>query len=143
MGSNDETVPDYASGVALDAQDNVYVVGQTSSQDLPATDFPVTSGAFETIQNAPTDAFIAKFDLAEAINDPVIATPVFSPPPGTYSSPQTVSISDATPGSTIYVSYDGQTLAPGTWGVYSGPVVITGSPQDGGTIIPRCLRQLR
>src|SRR5271165_5417839 len=34
------------------------------------------------------------------------ATPVFSPPSGTYSSAQTVTISDSTPGATIYYTTD-------------------------------------
>jgi sugar lactone lactonase YvrE len=34
------------------------------------------------------------------------ATPVFSVPSGTYSSPQTVTVSDTTPGAAYYVSFD-------------------------------------
>ncbi len=40
---------------------------------------------------------------------PAAATPSFSPAPGTYSSPQSVTISDATAGSTIYYTTDGST----------------------------------
>jgi hypothetical protein len=35
------------------------------------------------------------------------ATPTFSPPPGTYTSAQLVTISDATPGATIFFTTDG------------------------------------
>ncbi|MGB6720900.1 MAG: kelch repeat-containing protein [Terracidiphilus sp.] len=60
---------------------------------------------------------------------PPAAAPAFSPASGTYSSNQTVTISDATPGATIYYTTDGS--APTTEStIYSGPVAIT-SP--GGT----------
>jgi len=46
---------DFASGVALDANGNIYVVGSTSS-----TDFPVTQGAFQSVLGGGADAFVAK-----------------------------------------------------------------------------------
>ena len=57
-------------------------------------------------------------------NSPVTAAPVFSLPTGTYSSPQVVTMSDPTPGSTIYYTTDGTqpwTLSP----VYSGAITIS------------------
>ncbi|HWG19258.1 MAG TPA: chitobiase/beta-hexosaminidase C-terminal domain-containing protein [Terracidiphilus sp.] len=41
------------------------------------------------------------------INLPIAATPVFTPPAGTYTSTQSVQISTATPGTTIYYTLDG------------------------------------
>jgi uncharacterized protein (TIGR03437 family) len=46
---------EYATSVASDAQGNVYVVGLTYSSD-----FPVTTGAFQTKFGGTCDAFIAK-----------------------------------------------------------------------------------
>ncbi len=43
------------------------------------------------------------------INLPVAATPTFSPAPGTYTSAQMVSLSDATTGASIYYTTDGST----------------------------------
>ena len=47
---------DYAYGVALDGNNNVYITGQTSS-----TTFIATAGAYQTALNGTTDAFIAKY----------------------------------------------------------------------------------
>src|SRR5882757_3437833 len=49
------------------------------------------------------------------------AKPTFSPAAGTYSSPQMVTISDTTPGVTIYYTTDG-TIPTTSSAVYSGPV---------------------
>src|SRR5205823_9023603 len=42
--------------IALDASGNAFVTGQITS-----TDFPTTSGAFQTTNGGGTDAFVAKF----------------------------------------------------------------------------------
>src|SRR5665213_1198191 len=55
---------------------------------------------------------------------PVAATPVFSPVAGTYSSTQTVTISDATPSSTIYYTTNGSTPTTGS-AVYSTPLTVS------------------
>jgi sugar lactone lactonase YvrE len=53
------------------------------------------------------------------------AAPVFSVPSGTYSGPQTVTISDSTPGAAIYVTLDGSTPSTAGQG-YLGPISVTG-----------------
>ncbi|MNO73316.1 Beta-propeller repeat protein [compost metagenome] len=52
-GSDAET----GDAIAIDAQENVYVTGTTSS-----TDFPTTSGAFQTALAGSTDAFVTKLN---------------------------------------------------------------------------------
>jgi uncharacterized repeat protein (TIGR03803 family) len=54
-----------------------------------------------------------------------VAAPVFSPVEGTYSSPQTITITDATPGATIYYSNNGTPDTTST--VYTGPFIVSTS----------------
>src|SRR5580704_3122511 len=55
---------------------------------------------------------------------PLAATPAFSPAGGTYTSVQTVTISDSTPGATIYYTTDGTTPSAGS-NLYSGPIAVS------------------
>lgn len=55
-----------------------------------------------------------------------VADPVMSVPGGTYTSPQTLTITDATPGATIYYSEFGQISTNG-FVVYTGPIPLSGS----------------
>jgi sugar lactone lactonase YvrE len=52
------------------------------------------------------------------------AAPVFSPASGTYHSTQTVTISDTTPGATIYYTIDGSTPTPAS-AVYSAAITVS------------------
>jgi len=63
---------------------------------------------------------------------PKAATPTFSPGAGTYSSGQTVEISDTSPGATIYYSTNGTAPSP-VWTVYSAPITVS-SPETIETI---------
>ena len=49
---------DFGTGIAVDASENVYVTGYTSSGN-----FPITPGAFQTRRGAAPDAFVAKFSV--------------------------------------------------------------------------------
>ena len=53
-GGNDE-----AQGVAIDADGNTWIVGQTIDA---TTDIPTTTGAYDETHNGTGDAFLAKFD---------------------------------------------------------------------------------
>jgi len=56
----------------------------------------------------------------------LVAVPAFNPPAGNYSSSQSVSISDATSGGTIYYTTDGTTPTTSST-VYSGPITVSSS----------------
>jgi hypothetical protein len=58
------------------------------------------------------------------------STPTFSPAAGSFSSAQTVTISDTTPGSTIYFTTDGTTPTfpiTGTTQQFTGPIAVSAS----------------
>ena len=57
---------------------------------------------------------------------PVAGTPVFSPAPGTYPLPQTITITSGTPGTSIHYTTDGSTPTETTGNVYSGPITLNG-----------------
>ncbi len=56
---------------------------------------------------------------------PQVATPSFSPEAGTYTSPQSVTISTTTSGATIRYTTDGSTPSDTTGTVYSAPISVT------------------
>lgn len=53
------------------------------------------------------------------------AVPVFSPPPGTYTAPVTVTLTTATAGATIYYTTDGSSPTRKTRPLYRGPIELT------------------
>ena len=63
-------------------------------------------------------------DLWEYQPFPLAATPTFSVAAGTYTSTQTVSISDTTPGATIYYTTNGTTPTTSS-PVYSGAITVS------------------
>jgi hypothetical protein len=63
---------------------------------------------------------------AYTITTPTAATPVISPAGGTYSSPQSVTITDSTPGATLYYTVDG-TFPSKSSLLYTGPITVNTS----------------
>ncbi|HEV3198581.1 MAG TPA: DUF2341 domain-containing protein, partial [Bryobacteraceae bacterium] len=53
------------------------------------------------------------------------ATPTFNPAAGTYSSPQTVSITTATPGASIRYTTNGSTPSETAGTLYAGPILVS------------------
>lgn len=85
LGGSDN---EFASGIALDPNENIYVTGTTLSSD-----FPTTAGAFDQLWAGDTsifwgDAFVAKFGSGTA------------PPPADTTAP-TASISEPAAGTTV------------------------------------------
>jgi glucosylceramidase len=61
---------------------------------------------------------------AYTINLPAAAAPTFTPMPGTYTSAQTVSLSDTIPGASIYYTIDGSTPTSSST-LYSSPIAVS------------------
>src|SRR5665213_408205 len=78
-----------------------------------------------TIKAIATAAGMSSSAIASALYfiAPPAATPTFAPGPGTYSTVQSVSISDMTSRAIIYYTTDGSTPTPSSQ-VYSGPITV-------------------
>jgi N-acetylneuraminic acid mutarotase/LysM repeat protein len=108
------------------------LVGSTASFSLPAGSLAVGSYTF-TASYTPDSAGSATYAAATGTSAtvtvalPVAATPVFSLPGGSYSSTQTVTLSDATAGATIYYAINGTPTTSSTQ--YSGGTITVSSSE--------------
>jgi hypothetical protein len=104
----------------------------TTNGTAPTTSSSVYSGAItvsstETLEAIATASGYTTSALATAaytINLTAAATPTFSVPGGTYSSAQSVTISDSTPGATIYYTTNGTTPTTSS-SVYNGAISVS------------------
>lgn len=119
------TLADSTTGVAI-----YYTTdGSTPSSSSTAYAAAIKVSATTTIKAIASGAGYNSSAVASAtftINLPAAATPTFSPAAGTYSSAQSVSISDSTTGAAIYYTTDGSTPTTSST-KYSAPVTVSGS----------------
>ncbi len=87
---------------------------------------PITVSATETLQAIAVASNYNNSSVASAVYTIMTpaATPVFSVIPGTYASAQTVSISDATAGSSIYFTTNGSAPTASS-SLYVGPITVS------------------
>jgi hypothetical protein len=81
-----------------------------------------------TGRNAAAGAYTLSSDtftlVGQAAPAPAVADPTFTPPAGTYSSTQTVTIASSTTGATIRYTTNGSNPTSTTGTMYSGPITI-------------------
>ncbi len=102
----------------------------TTDGTTPTTSSTLYTGAFsvtttETVQAIASSASFLQSPVASATYtlQTQAISPTFNPPPGTYSTSQSVAITTTTPGATIYYSTDGSTPTTAST-VYSTPVAV-------------------
>ena len=89
---------------------------------------PITVASPETIEAIASAPGFANSNVASAGYSedlPVTAKPAFSIAPGNYATTQTVSITDATPGATIYFAIGA--FPTTSFSVYSAPIAVSSS----------------
>ncbi|HEY4215059.1 MAG TPA: chitobiase/beta-hexosaminidase C-terminal domain-containing protein [Steroidobacteraceae bacterium] len=107
----------------------------TTDGSIPTTASPVYAGAIPVSSTTTIKAVAAASGYASSLvasatytigSQPVAATPTFNPAGGAYSSAQSVTVSDATVGATIYYTTDGSTPTTAST-VYSGAISVSAS----------------
>jgi hypothetical protein len=86
---------------------------------------PIGPGPHQVVASYPGDNNYSSSISAPTALAVVVATPVILPASGTYTSVQTVTITDSTPGATIYYGAAGSITTSG-WVQYTGPITVSG-----------------
>ena len=117
------TITDSTSGTTI----HYTTDGSTPTAASPKYGGPITVTATETIHAIAVAAGNIDSNVSSATYTKATqaAMPVFRPAPGTYSSAQTITITSATSGATIYYTTNGATPTPTTGRTrYTGPITI-------------------
>jgi sugar lactone lactonase YvrE len=121
-----------STGIITTAAGNGSVCNPLSGDGGPAASaglcYPngVTVGSAGDVYISDSSSFRIREVTVGAAPTKKTATPTFSIATGTYATPQTVTITDATPGALVYVSFGStapSTISPG----YNGPINVTGT----------------
>jgi hypothetical protein len=109
-----------------------YTTNGTTPTDTVGTLYsaPVSIGATATLKAIAYKSGMTNSTVTSAtytINIPQVAAPSFSPPAGSYSSAQSVTITSATSGASIRYTTNGTTPTSTTGTLYASPVSISSS----------------
>jgi hypothetical protein len=112
--------------IALTMADRVTANGTLNTQNFYLYGYSFALNAAKTVQSftLPANSFISVLGLALQPASAATATPVFSPAGGSYTSAQSVTITDATPGSKIYYTINGTTPTSAST-LYSGAIPVS------------------
>jgi hypothetical protein len=116
------TISDATSGATIYYTTNGTTPSTSSSVYSSAINVSATE-TLEAIATAPLYMTSGVGSAAYTING-AVATPTFSPAAGTYSSTQTVTISDGTSGATIYYTTNGTTPTTSS-STYSSAIIVS------------------
>jgi N-acetylneuraminic acid mutarotase len=117
------TISDSTAGATIYYTKN----GTTPTDSSAVYTGPITVASTETLKAIATASGLSASGVATAayiINPTAAATPIFSPPAGTYASAQSVTISDSTVSSTIYYTVNG-TPPTVSSAVYTGAITVS------------------
>ena len=119
------TISDATSGAIIYYTTN----GTTPTTSSTRYTGPITVSSTETLEaiavaTGYTDSTVASAVYTISLSLPLVATPTFSPAAGTYTSAQSVTISDATSGATIYYTTSGTTPTTSST-KYIGPITVS------------------
>jgi hypothetical protein len=114
------TISDSTSGATVYYTTN----GSTPTTSSAVYSSAITVSATETLEALATHSGDSNSAVGSAAYTIQVATPTFSPTAGTYSSAQTVTISDSTSGSTIYYTTNGTTPTTSST-VYSSAITVS------------------
>ena len=119
------TISDATSGATIYYTTN----GTTPTTSSTPYIAPVTVSSTETLEaiavaTGDTNSAVASAAYTITSPPPTVSTPTFSPAAGTYTSAQSVTISDATSGATIYYTTNGTTPTTSST-PYAGPIAVS------------------
>ena len=119
------TLSDGTSGATI------YYTTNGSAPTTSSTEYtvPVTVSSTETLQaiavaTSYANSAVASAPYTIASSLPSVSTPTFSPAAGAYTSAQSVTLSDATSGTTIYYTTTGTTPTTSST-TYTGPITVS------------------